>query len=381
MKKINYFKIQEMLDAGYSWEEIRSKGFTDSDRKYYYGWRAAWDMFDKKLSDEHVAEREQNLRLQRKLLSYERSINNEQIRDIALNQSLSAQMLEELRKGGKTYKLGKPKKRTSKENASWVVTTSDAHFNGDEKLFKEVLEETRDRIKAFVEQNAINSIYLVEMGDLIEGAGNLRPSQAQAVRSGMIPQIIKATQMYGEFLKEVSQFVNVKFVVITSSNHTQLRLMGSKQNELVEEDLMLTFASYIKGVFPDLEVIAKKEPELNIHGFNCKFIHGHTIKKNNFENELAKLSNFNNRLIDFMFLGHYHHYREIDISGSVSQNGVPYDKKVFIVPSLDQGQSTFEKDLRVSSVPGIAVFKITNHGATGQKLHIVTEEYCDENDE
>lgn len=365
MKTTDYELIFELYDKGLSWDEIKDElpWFTDTDRKKFYGYKEAMESMTEKLAEGRLAQRQQNIRIERKVLGYERSINNEQIRDIALSKTLSNQLKQAL-KEEVPIKLSKPSFFISDiDKRHFVLTTADLHHDGDEKELRLVFQEALDEAANFIKDNKVKKLTLVEMGDLIEGAGNLRASQAQAVRAGMVTQMVQAMKAYAEFIKELSKLVHLNLVIITSSNHTQLRLMGSKQNELVEEDLMLTFAEYIAGRFPDLKIVADKAPNIKIGYYNVKFIHGHTVKsKQQAETEIQNLSAYTGEEIDYLVMGHYHHLRMINIleAEKSGESGfrVNYDKSVIFVPSMDRKtRSTFEEDRKLSSAPGLGLLE------------------------
>jgi len=378
MKKIDYLKIEEMLDRGYTWEMIKKElpWFTDSDRKRYYGFKDGLEMFNRRFNEERMTEREQRLRLERKVLSYERSINNEQIRDISLNKMLSHQMQEALL-NSKPINIYEPSINTEELDEHHIVTMSDLHYDGDIETLEDVFNKAYSEIHKRVRENNIKHLYIVEMGDTIEGAGNLRPSQAQAVKAGMMSQLIDVLKAYVEFLKDLRKHVDITFVVVTSSNHTQLRLMGSKQNELVEEDLMRLFPVYMEAIMPTLDIVHAQKPELEIDSYQLLFMHGHTTKKGNFEKELSEISSEKNQLYDFLFLGHYHHLRAIEEGVARNDEGILYDKLTIVVPGLAQKRTDYEKDLKVSSTPGIGFFRFTPETGRMQteKIPIITKTY------
>lgn len=379
MKTTDYEAIFELYDKGMSWDEIREElpWFTDTDRKKFYGYKEALDMVGVNGLDERLQKRQQNIRLERKILGYERSINNEQIRDLALSQVLQRQLKESLAEI-KPINLKDISKISIKElNKShkkfrYIVTTGDLHYSGDYEETLMLFEELLNSIAFQIEKHDIKHLYLVEVGDIIEGAGNLRPSQAQAVRAGMVTQMSDIMKIYADFVNKLSKMVKLTFIIVTSSNHTQLRLMGSKQNELVEEDLMILFAQYMQAMFPKLKIIADIEPTLQIGEYNLLFTHGHTIKgQRQAEKEIQNASIFRNEVIDYLFLGHYHHFRAIDISKGKKKNYF-FDKRVFFLPTLDTHMSTFEKDRKLSSVPGYGFFEFNEeYGNTiAQKIPI-----------
>jgi hypothetical protein len=144
---------------------------------------------------------------------------------------------------------------------------------------------------------------------------------------------------------------------VDSSNHTQLRTLGTKQNEIVEEDLMLVFNNYIRTRLPKLDVTTGQDILTQINGFDIYIAHGHLMKKK--EGFIDSIASQRKTNIDYGFFGHYHHKRDIDLYQiKDKQNNRLYDKKVFYIPALTTHESTFEKDRLLSSVSGFAVFEV-----------------------
>lgn len=361
-KDTNYEEILELYDKGLSWDEIREElpWFTDTDRKKFYGWKEAMETLSNTMVKDKFDDRLQKIRLQQKILGLERSINNEQIRDLALRQVLGDQLREAL-KDIEPIKLGSPKftKAQEKNDVVYVIALSDLHYDGDIRELPYIFKSILEAVKRAVVENDVKSIILIEGGDIIEGAGNLRNSQAQVVKSGMIPQFSQIMPYYISLIQEISKFVNIeRFITVTSSNHTQIRPMGSKQNELVEEDLMVLFGQWLAMMFPELDITYDVEPSFTIGHYLIKLMHGHTVRnRGDLSKELHHISSYEQALYDYVLAGHFHHYEQVDVSTSINEaNGYEYDRQFIMLPSLDsKGTSTFEKSLRVSSTAGIGL--------------------------
>ena len=232
-----------------------------------------------------------------------------------------------------------------------IFTVADFHYNG-EQSYLHILNDATNKIMEVIEQKGLTHIYLVELGDVIEGA-SLRTSQLMMVKSGMVNQIMEVADAYIKMIKYLSQFVDITFISVDSSNHTQIRNLGTKQNQLVEEDLMIIFNRIIKEALPSLHMVNDKDVLMNICGFNMFFAHGHLIKSK--EKYLENLQSDRNILIDYGFFGHFHHQRTIDL-----HKGIGYDKKAFYVPALNTANSTFENDHNLSSQAGVGYYMLPN---------------------
>ena len=342
----DYSLIHELREANVSWETIKDTvdWFTDNDRKVYAGW-----LLGKEDSDNvdliKMAKKSQTIRTSAKMLGIERSINNEQIRDISLHKTFTNQVIEAIKQETKHVEFYD--KVVKHSETHHIFSLADFHYNGD-KNYLDVFKTVYDNIIEVIREKDLHHIYLMELGDVIEGA-SLRNSQLMAVKSGMINQIIQVAKMYVELIAKLSNTVSITFYSVDSSNHTQLRNLGTKQNQLIEEDLMLVFNEFIRLALPNLHMITGNDIYTNIGGYNCFITHGHLIK--NKDKFTEKIANDRNILIDYSFAGHFHHAREIDL-----HNGSGYDKRAFFVPALNARDSSYENDFNMSSQAGIGYY-------------------------
>jgi hypothetical protein len=341
--------IHELRESGLGWDEI---GVTDTLRKKYYGWLEARQEEETQDTLEKNAKTLHAIRLARKELGIERSINNEQIRDLAIHKIMSKEVLDAISKLNPIkIKEHKPNKSERKE---FIIAMGDLHYNGDDDEGFDALDDAFWQLSDFVQENGIKEIHLFEMGDVIEGA-SLRTSQLMGVKKGMVQQVIEAAEVYATHLSNLSQHTKVNFYSVDSSNHTQLRTLGTKQNEIVEEDLMLVFNNYIRTRLPKLNMTTGQDIITKINGFDIYISHGHLMKKK--EGYIDSVAAQRRQNIDYGFFGHFHHKRDIDLY-RVEDGQRVYDKKVFYVPALNTHDSSFERDRLLSSVSGFAIYEV-----------------------
>lgn len=376
-----FTRITELREAGHTWEEVTSVLNSELDldlasssyRKPYTAYKQGQE---DGITDEDLAKQNQHIRKQRKMLGIERSINNEQIRDLVLRDMIDDEMKRALLKISENVLLpfeGYIKGYRASEaipldpsDDFYVVNLADLHYEGDNlprlvALFGKIFDEVEERVV----QNNITHIYVTELGDILEGAG-LRTSQLMAIKAGMTDQLLDVVGVYITFLTRLCQLVDqVSFYCVTSSNHTQLRPLGTKQNELVDEDFMRIFAKMIDlgmGYCENFNIIAEKEIITNIQGFNFCFAHGHLIKSK--EGHLEKLSASSGIEINYGIFGHFHHYREITLHRA---NG--HNKKAFYVPALEYKYNNYAEDRLLTSNAGFTFMKFNL-----TRGHVYTEE-------
>lgn len=346
--------IHELREQGLEWSEI---DVTDTQRKKYYGWLEA-KQDEQEYSDlEKQAKTLQAIRKARKELGIERSINNEQIRDLSIHKLLTEEVKDAIKELPQLNFTQSQKAQIKNDRVEphieHIIALGDLHYTGD-KIELEYLWNVFLDIINVVKQENIKTLHLFEMGDVIEGA-SLRNSQLMGIKTGMVSQIIQVAEVYAENLAQLSEYVNLKFYSVDSSNHTQLRNLGTKQNELVEEDLMIVFNNYIRTRLPELDITTGVDVITQINGFDVYIAHGHLMGKK--EGYIDKVASTRHCNIDYGFFGHYHHKRDIDLH-RINYKDRDYDKKAFYVPALKQHTSNFETDKFLSSVPGFAVYEV-----------------------
>lgn len=288
----------------------------------------------------------EDIRIAKKVLAYERSINTEQLKKLSVGEILR----EELGKALKQPKKVEYKEiRTKGSVDEYVFVTSDFHYNGEETLLGKYMQ-VYNHILAKQREFGFKKIKLLELGDTIDG-GSLRTSQLMAIKKGMVFQIIDVAKAYAGMLKRLSEKMEIEFYVITSSNHTQLRPLGTGRNELVDEDLMHVFHRYIDAALAGskrVQVYGGNDFVLPVTSKHSMFVaHGHLIG-NKKEGYLQELAYHRGIKFDYGLFGHYHHYREVTL-----YEGQHCNKKVFYAPSMSTTKSTYETDRNMSSHPAM----------------------------
>lgn len=341
--------VHEMREMGIGWQEITDTvpEASDNTRKLYTGWLEG----KKELDTNDIiknAKTMQNIRLKRKELGIERSINNEQIRDISLHQTFTKDVLQAVRERFNDFRIDNTTYEQNTLEQAHIFTLADYHYDGDE-TYLEVLNRATKEILKVIKEKGLKNIHLLELGDTIDGA-SLRNSQLMAIKKGMINQVMEVADAYIKMLTYLSEFVHVRFIAVDSSNHTQLRNLGTKQNQLIEEDLMQILNKMIEVALPNLDFVHGKEVFETILGFNCFIAHSHEVRGSAIK-YIKDVTTHRDRLIDFSFFGHRHHMEVTDINSTEF-----YDKQLFYCPSLSTKLSQYEKQHNLSSKAGVGYF-------------------------
>lgn len=228
-----------------------------------------------------------------------------------------------------------------KTEMSYLCCISDPHYGAtfesenniySPEIFVERLESLSYYLYNFIQEKKINKLYIACLGDVLQGV--LRISDLRINDTGIVRGIVEVSRLLAKFLNELSRFIEIEYYHVPTANHSQLRPLGSKANELVDEDLEYVVGNYIKDlcannprIHVNLAEDYKQYIKINIPGFEVLAMHGHQIK--NIETSLRDLSIIRNSLVDYLFLGHFHNGRNFPSGESVT-----YDTEVIVCPSF-----------------------------------------------
>ena len=246
------------------------------------------------------------------------------------------------------------------------------------EIAKKRMSQISDFIVKDVKLNGYEEIILFEGGDIIEGSGNLRASQWLSTVMTMTQQISKVADFMTSFylslnnkLSNISESIKAHVYMISSSNHTQLRMGNTKRDEVENDDVSILIADiirkninyagesiYTQRLFESIEKyddeITEDDYELNftyadehivdINGTVVFLTHGHQYKHTaSIHNHLANNSNV---IVDVVYSAHYHSFGEETVGSRNKMN-----KKKIFMPSIC-GDTSYAHRLGYSSMPG-----------------------------
>lgn len=226
----------------------------------------------------------------------------------------------------------------------------DVHFG---KIFESVNnrydeEEVRLRLSDLfiqtvnkIKQENLNHIHIVNGADNVEGIG-LRVSQLMSLQFGLMDQVIRYQRLMVEWLNRLSAHVKITYHHVVSSNHTEIRPLGTKAGQFPKEDVERLIATYIHDMLANntrIDVPQYKDDyaRFEICGYRFYAKHGHQIK--NVKTALKDLSMLHREFIDYLILSHFHHAEEITVG-----EGESNDCEIIILPSV-MGSDKFSDKL------------------------------------
>lgn len=223
----------------------------------------------------------------------------------------------------------------------YLVTLADVHYGANFKsenneyspaIAKKRFEYLSARIVSFVHSHKLRRIYIVSLGDLVQGI--LRVSDLKINDSSVVKAVVEISRLVALFLNEISAHTIVEYYHSPTANHTQIRPLGTKASEIVDEDLEYVIGNYIQDLCANNDRIivhladeGKQYIEIPIFHYEIFAMHGHQIK--NIETSIRDMSMLKRIFIDYLILGHFHNGKEIP-----SFESCCHDTEVLVSPSF-----------------------------------------------
>lgn len=248
-------------------------------------------------------------------------------------------------------------------NMDYVLTIADCHYGATFKtlyneyspeIFKKRLGKLLNKTINFVNQNSLQFITVIGLGDDIQGI--LRMTDLQINDSGIVRSVVEYSRYLVEFLNELSRYCYVYYYHTGTANHTQIRVLNAKANEFATEDVEYIIGNYIADLCHNNDRVQVFLPvynnaeaiKISIHDFNVVAMHGHRIK--NTESVIRDISDVCGEMVDYVIMGHQHGSKELtcNIRGS-------YNTEILIAPSF-VGSDPYSETLFKGSKPACKIF-------------------------
>lgn len=200
-----------------------------------------------------------------------------------------------------------------------IVSLSDIHYGAlvdvegyvyNTEIAERLVMEYADKVIAIAEDNNIESVYVMNLGDLVEHL-YMRTQNTFSSERTLGEQITEVSDLIIKFLQKLSKYVKVAYSAI-SGNHD--RMVGNKQDNVysdsaiaVSNKIIETFTKYGNN---DRITYVDAEPYHHIipmNGRNFLFVHGDRtpLAKKSILAEQSLLYGVN---FDAIIGGHVHHH-------------------------------------------------------------------------
>lgn len=254
----------------------------------------------------------------------------------------------------------------------YIVTFGDIHYGA--KFVSEHNEYSptiaKERIKVmcgdiidFVQKHNLSHITIVNLGDDIQGI--LRISDVKLNSTPVVKAVVEVSHVLAEFLNALSSLCNVTYYHVPYSNHTQTRPLGSKANELPQEDLEYVIEHYISDLLADnprVNVVYSsgihKYVTIKMYNYSIVALHGHQFKG------VDQFRRLYGKSVDYVLIGHQHVGKEV----CCYENG-DNDVELLVSPSI-VGSDPYSDSLYLGSKSAFKIF-----GFDSQQGHTETYKF------
>lgn len=232
--------------------------------------------------------------------------------------------------------------------ANFVIETNKYSFEEITNRFNKLLNYSIN----FVCEHQLNSIKVLCLGDDVQGI--LRLSDLQLNESSVVKATVFVAKTIANFLNELSKYCYIEYYHAPTSNHSQLRPLGTKASEIASEDVEYIICNYIKDVLVNNDRIVVNTNfgyeyiEIPVFDFKTIAMHGHTVK--NIDNALKDLTYHKKTFYTTVFLAHYH-AAKMGVVGEMSDT----DCEVIVCPSFI-GSCPYSNSLLKGAKPSCCIF-------------------------
>lgn len=232
--------------------------------------------------------------------------------------------------------------------ANFITETNRYSFDEITNRFNKLLNYSIN----FVCEHQLSSVKVLCLGDDVQGI--LRLSDLQLNESSVVKATVFVAKTIANFLNELSKYCYIEYYHTPTSNHSQVRPLGTKASEIASEDVEYVICNYIKDVLVNNNRISVNTNfgyeyiEIPIFNFKTIAMHGHTIK--NIDNALKDLTYHKKTFYTTVFLAHYH-AAKMGVVGEMSDT----DCEVIVCPSFI-GSCPYSNSLLKGAKPSCCIF-------------------------
>lgn len=244
----------------------------------------------------------------------------------------------------------------------YLLTIADIHSGSTFKtdyneyspeIMIERFEELTQKTINFIKKHNCKIFHVVGLGDFIQGC--IHMNDLKINDSTVVKATVQVSQAMAEFLNKISEYSQINYYHVISSNHSQMRYLGTKASELMGEDMEYIIGHYIKDVLKNNDNVhvyvdeeAHDYKNLDIMGYNIVAAHGHQFK--NLDNIINNLSSKLGISVDYLIIGHQHNHKVLTGNDSYT-----FDTEVLVSPSFI-GSDPFADEILKGSKAAVMIY-------------------------
>lgn len=248
------------------------------------------------------------------------------------------------------------------ETIEYLVALSDMHYGATFKsenneyspdIARDRLVYLTEELVQFTQKNKIGKLNIVCLGDVLQGLIHL--TDLKINDSTVVKSCVEICRLIAMMLNTLSAYTQIEYYHVPSANHTQIRALGARANELMDEDLEYLIGNYIKDLCRDNKRInvhlaseGKQYLIIPVNGYDVIAMHGHQIK--NIENSIKDISMMRREFTDYLLLGHLYAGKQI-----VAHEGCCNDSEVLVAGSF-VGSDSYSDSLFKGSKASVSIY-------------------------
>lgn len=374
------WRLGQLYDAGLidcTWPELadilnrtfRPEGIEYTESTYRKDYRVAKRFFDagvfndlnnndylKELSEKRLEIEKERVKLRTEKIEYSKWKREE-----ARDELITEQIVQAIHDTSRDFKRPDPIESQSTEKG-YVLLFGDEHYGAEfeikglkgeiinaysPEIFEKRMWDLLDQTIEIICNESITDLHVFALGDCVDGC--LRVSQLMKLRYGVVDGTVRYAEFIAEWLRELSNYVNVHFQM-TNGNHTELRMLGQPKGTFTEDNMGKVIASIIKARLKDNPNFQFTENPTgyifeNIVGYNFLGIHG---EEKDLKRSIKDFSSSYNTNVDYLVCGHIHH-------GLLEEVGM--SSEVITTPSI-MGTDPYAFKLKYLAHPGAKLLVI-----------------------
>lgn len=253
--------------------------------------------------------------------------------------------------------------KISKSGKQMVVALTDLHIGAlvdtdintyNFEVAKERLSRYAERIIAKAKYNDISDIHIVNLGDVIEHS-NMRYGQAFHSEFTFSEQLVRASDVIIKFIIYLAdEGFKISYAGF-AGNHDRVNDKDKNiDGDHAQRPINYAIKTFIENAKIDnVTYVQAKDYShtLHINGVNLKFVHG-DLDSYKDENLVSKHSTLDNVPYDAVVMGHFHHFREMEVG---------IDKRIIMFGSL-KGADEYSEKIRRLSVASQGMIIVSKDG-------------------
>lgn len=320
---------------------------------------------------ERIAQARTKLQFEKRISKKERQEANSVINRYADNMLIKEALVETINSYSYNEFININGKIQKNEDHMAIYVFSDTHYGHQEEIAsnryntdvaKQRIEKFFEYVYADSKKNKYKRIYIADCGDGIEGS-TLRVSQLFNITELNVEQAMNYSEIISKSLLSLANKLKeckIEYLMVTDSNHSQLRHFNGKPNEYSKEDLSLIVSSMIKKDVKGIKNININDADIvfaNINGNNIAFAHGHQFNRK--KPIITQLKDVYGEDIDMVVQGHWHNFN-INSAG-FDFNNKNIQKNIITCPAIC-GNTDYAVKKGFSSMPAAIKIKIGKDG-------------------